>query len=818
MATSPHPARLFTSGTPTRRSVLQWSAVGAVASALAAQPWQMQPAWSSDEFDVLRQRWRDLMTGGDFDPSVSAIADRLAVMNKDAGTLLGGLLTDSGRDRLWADLPIAGGTATTNVGNIGVSYVRLYDLSLAWATKGSALYADEQVAATLVAALRFLHDRGYNASMRVSGNWWFWEIGNPRRLMDSCCLLFEHIPAADLAAYTATVRRFTPNPNYRGTGTSLAETGANRTDKALTCAVRGILSRRADEVALARDALSDTAGGGRNSLFRYVTQGDGFYADGSFVQHGYLPYVGTYGNVTLAGMGSILALLGGSTWDVIDPNRGVILDAPEKSFAPFIWNGLMMETVRGRAVSRERERDYHDGFTTISSMLLLATSLSPDYQSRYRTIARGWIERSPYAYLDTASIPQISRALAVLGDGSVAAAPEPIGHQQFPNQDRAVHRRQGWAFTASISTNRIGRYEWGNNENNLGWYQGDGMTYLYLATDPKQYANDYWPTVNPYRLPGTTISTAPRQSGETNGTGIPRATRPWGGGTSVFGAYGTIGMDHLSWDRSVSARKSWFCLDDAIVALGSGISGPVGHRVETVVENRNIHYDGGATVLVDGSPAVPAVGDTADADSPQWAHIEGVGGYLFPAGGSLKLQREERTGSWRTINSGSDTGGSDTPITRPYLSLWFDHGEAAGGGIYAYAILPGATANGTRSLARSGQAFAVVANTPAVQAISTNRKPGRLLMANFFEAGSIEGLSATGTCSAIAGWKGDSATVAVSDPSRSQTRLELVIEGIHATHTLEADPGVTVLSYSPFTVEVDVTGARGATKTITVGR
>lgn len=58
----------------------------------------------------------------------------------------------------------------------------------------------------------------------------------------------------------------------------------------------------------------------------------------------------------------------------------------------------------------------------------------------------------------------------------------------------------------------------------------------------------------------------------------------------------------------------------------------------------------------------------------------------------------------------------------------------------------------------------------------------------------------------------------MSDPSRTQTQLQLIVEGISATHTVETDPGVTVLSYSPFTVEVDVTGSRGATKTITVAR
>ncbi|MEU1607725.1 hypothetical protein, partial [Micromonospora matsumotoense] len=46
---------------------------------------------------------------------------------------------------------------------------------------------------------------------------------------------------------------------------------------------------------------SDVRDSGRNSLFRYTSLGDGFYQDGSFVQHDVVAYTGTYGAVLLGG-------------------------------------------------------------------------------------------------------------------------------------------------------------------------------------------------------------------------------------------------------------------------------------------------------------------------------------------------------------------------------------------------------------------------------------------------------------------------------------------------------------------------------------
>ncbi|NGN93760.1 polysaccharide lyase 8 family protein [Nocardioides sp. KC13] len=768
-----------------------------------------------DQFDALRVKWVEQLTGGDFDPTVPQIAARLAAMSTAASASFAAMHQEPGRTTLWDDLPITGGTVTRNVECVGNSFVRLYDLALAWATKGSALHDRPEVAAALVGATRFLADTGYNPGSTWGGNWWWWEIGNPKRLGDLMALLHDVMPAEDRDSYVATLRHFVPDPAKRKSlnNSTFRETGGNRTDKSLACAIRGILAKNGDEIALARDTLSDKELDGRYSLFQYATSGNGFYRDGSYIDHSYLPYVGTYGNVAISGIAALLALLGGSTWEVTDPNRTMILDAPEKSFAPFIWNGLMMETVRGRAVSRQRERDTHDGFSTISSVILLATGMA-SYAPRYHELAKGWLERTPGDYLASATIPQISRALAVI-DGPVAPAPEPVGFSYFPEQERGVHRRPGWAFTVSTTSHRIGRYEWGNRENNLGWYQGDGMTYVYVDDDRDHFTDEFWPTVDPYRLPGTTVDRTPRANGEADGTGIPRGFKAWAGGLSLLDRFGVLGMDHLDHDKNLSAKKSWFALGESVVALGAGITGTSGHAVETTVENRNLGDRPSARITVDGNTLVPAAGDTTVTEAT-WAHVEGVGGYLFD-GARVQVSRTPRTGTWRAINSGADTGGDTVERQRTFATLVLGHGVNPTDASYAYTLLPGASAERTRDLVAEPETT-VLANAAAVQAIKADAKPGVVVLANFFGEATTSAVTASAPCSVGFLATSDTVEVAVSDPSRTTGMVEIVLPEITVRSVAAKDDRIEVTRLRGVRLSVNLLGTRGAAQRVTLRR
>ncbi|MFI6058325.1 hypothetical protein [Streptomyces sp. NPDC051286] len=135
------------------------------------------------------------MTGGAFDPADRDFATALTALDTQATGWWGKLDTSTGRKALWADLSPA-----TDSGMFGQSYTRLRTVATAWATPGTSLTGDTAVRDGLLDALRFLNTVGYNPSRGESGNWWFWEIGAPRALMDTCesvvprpnCTLVDH--------------------------------------------------------------------------------------------------------------------------------------------------------------------------------------------------------------------------------------------------------------------------------------------------------------------------------------------------------------------------------------------------------------------------------------------------------------------------------------------------------------------------------------------------------------------------------------------------------------------------------------------------
>ncbi|MFE7107856.1 polysaccharide lyase 8 family protein [Streptomyces sp. NPDC057575] len=797
-----------------RRTLLAASSATAVALMTPAGAAHASPVAEASDgataaptagFDTLLQRAESLLTGNGFDPADPDFATAVAALDTTAAELWDTLDRSAGRTALWPDL-----APLTDPGNFGQSYTRLRTVATAWATGGTSLAGSTQVADALVAALRFTHDTAYNPARRETGNWWFWEIGAPRALMDCSVILRDRLPAADLADYLAVVDRFCPDADRRTNSPTLSETGANRTDKAVIVALRGLLGQDPAKLVSARDALSDVRDSGRNSLFRYTSSGDGFYEDGSFVQHDVVAYTGSYGVVLLGGTAYLLALLAGSEWSVADPKVSVMYDAVERTFAPVVFDGLMMDSVRGRAISRERAGDHRDGATALAAILLLASGAPAEYATRWRSLVKGWLTRNrttPFEGL--ATIPQLALAKAVLNDEAVPAGPRSTGSHVFADMDRVVHRRPGWACALSLSSKRISAYEAGNGENLHGWYTGDGMTYLYDGDDLGQFNDGFWPTVDPYRLPGTTVDTRPRTDlGTGAGTSTYRPTNTVAGGAVLDDRYGAAAMEVIgAQGTTLRSRKSWFLLDNAVIALGAGITASDGRPVETIIENRNLGTDGRHRLLVDGVRLPVEQGWSGEFGRARWAHVDSVGGYVFPEGAALRALREERTGTWRAIDTGADTGGSTDPVTRRYLTLWTDHGTSPTDAHYAYALLPGASAASTAVWSRS-RPVRIVANDTTAQAVEVRR--AGLTAVNFWGAGTAAGITASGPASVLVRRQGGQVRVAVADPGRTLTTLTVELP-FPVRSVARADGSVTLVPGRRPVLTVAVGGSRGHT-------
>ena len=637
-------------------------------------------------------------------------------------------------------------------------------MALAWATPGSPLHGDAKLAAAIDGGLDWMVANVYTPTARENENWWDWEIGGPQASNNAFMLMYPTLTGAEISNYCAAIDGHGPGGAVHMYGWMGS---TNLTDLGIVMVVRGILGKDGERITTARANLA--------RVFPDVTTGNGFYADGSFVLHNNKAYTGAYGVMMLNAMADLINLLEGSAWQFADADKACVFKWVAKAYEPVIYNGAMMDMVRGRTISRANETEITDGARAIFAI---------------RQIARFAPPATASALIGFADAPRLAS-----------------GQFQFAGMDRVVALRKGFGVGVSMSSARIANYESIHRENLHGWFTGDGMTYLYVGGVDTQYTGDYWPTVDPYHLPGTTVEIVPRAPVE---GADKRTAEHWVGGAQVLGRYGTAGMslaDPLS--PSLSARKSWFMFDNEVVCLGAGITCADAAEVDTTVEDRRLGTAPACNFTVDGAAVAPIAGWSRALGNVSWCALDGVGGYYFPGGAdNLQAAFASNSGSWSDISGGS-RGPNSTVYTDNYLKLWFNHGAHPTGATYAYVLLPNMAAGSMAAYAASPDVV-VLANTPEVQA--AKKASLGVVAANFWAGGThsadlitADAPSSIVTCRTPSGF-----SVGISDPTQTNTGSITVTLNQAASALVSADPGVKVEQLSPeIVLSVNLSGSLG---------
>lgn len=134
----------------------------------------------------------------------------------------------------------------------------------------------------------------------------------------------------------------------------------------------------------------------------------------------------------------------------------------------------------------------------------------------------------------------------------------------------------------------------------------------------------------------------------------------------------------------------------------------------------------------------------------------------------MKALRESRTGAWSDINKGAVTD----PVTRRYLTLWFDHGTDPTWATYAYVLMPGASEAQTSARAADAGWLTVLANTADHQGVHVPSVG--FTGVNFWFGGTVGPLTASAPASVMIRESGaGTATVCVSGPLRDGAVIDL---------------------------------------------
>ncbi|MFH9071217.1 polysaccharide lyase family 8 super-sandwich domain-containing protein [Streptomyces alboflavus] len=783
-------------------------------------------------------------------------AAKLAAVDRVARTNLKAM-DDASTGELFAGLALG-----TDDANLHTAYRWLYEIALATRVHGGGLYGDTAARRRVVDGLVWLHERYYgDQSKGYYGNWFNWEIGISQQVSKTLVLLYDEVLAQrpDLVrTYVASMDAYLRNGKDGDVNLdSRFHTGANLADITTNRVLQGALL---DDTARIRKALTDQltvfATIDPYQLNHGVT--DGYYADGSFIQHASVAYTGSYGKGLLTRVVQTLKILDGTGFAHGEELVPVVHGWVRNGFAPLIFEGWMMEIVKGRAVSRT-----DSGYTDVAVVVEAAVDLSSLAEGAMARALKGYVKHireTSRATLDPArfvSPVSVVRYADILADASVPAADlNPAARSvAFNAMDKTVHRRPGYAFALSRSSARISKYEYMNGENLMPWFQGEGAHYLYLSgqDQTRAYGVDYFTTVSPYALAGVTAPAEQRRtvpelygkpyydnpghplnftsSSESQNKYVyfPRGTHAHSGG-AVLGAYGAAGMvqssdvafqdrevlpDDFVVHRNAAATKSWFLFDDEIVVLAAGVGDPAGRAVTTAVDARIAAPDDAVTltgVRDDGRPwSGPG---TAELRWLRYANAtQGTAvGYLFLDAPPVRVALDRVTRSRRVVR----TANPDTAVTRQVLGVSVDQAAGARPVRLAYALVPHADASRMRSYAKGP--LRVLANSRRVQAVA-HRGLG-LTALNSFAPGrhEVEAVRVDGPSSLLVRRSPDSAltSVAVSDPTMRRDTVSVLLRG-RRLRPVTADEGVRVRSVSGGTrIDVTTHHAYGRSFTVTL--
>ena len=533
-------------------------------------------------------------------------------------------------------------TKTSDMSSI---YSLIRSMAIGYASEGGQLYKDSKLLENITRALDYMNENYYNKrekNLFSNNNWWDWEIGSAEKLIDTLICISDDIPQKLLDKYLEPINRYDPLPSM---------TMSNRMNIAYSSIFSSVLQKNYKRISISIEMLRE--------CFDTVEKSDGFYDDGSFIQHGYYAYIGGYGDEMITALSIITYSLDESVFRLDDKMKNFQYYWIINSYLPSMYNGGYMDLFRGRTISRDIKGDQSGKFV-INTLCLMIDYLNNEESINYlKSILKDIYQISkPYLryVLTPASLIKLEEF-----ENDENIKPKKINNfaKIFSRVDRAVSQINNIGLGISMSSTRNGKYESINSENTKGWYSGDGMTYIYL--DVNDYASDYWPKINPYRLQGTTVTKAKREEKQFSGLDSLASF------DFVGGAYNNLNMvaamqfgsksESVGFNSTLVGNKAYFVFEGQLICLGNSINCKDDYDVETIVENRNLSgkfYFGDKEIK-----------DKFGNVNNKNIYIENYGAIYLPDYNKVKFN-----------------------INNNFLEIYFNHGKKIENEEYSYMIFP----------------------------------------------------------------------------------------------------------------------------------
>ncbi|WP_177200246.1 polysaccharide lyase 8 family protein [Halolactibacillus alkaliphilus] len=661
--------------------------------------------YQASTYDEMIKEWNDIIAGNDYyDDSNVVMNKQNTQLDKAVESILSEYLAHIDNENyLWSDI-----TDYRVSANLTASYRRIESVAKQVTQSESKYYQDPVAARMVKDTLNWLYANVYNEESYIIGNWWDYEIGVPRAINNTLTLMNNYFSHEEVLKYTAPISKFVPDPYYFRvtTGNPFKALGGNLIDMGRVKIISGAL--REDD-AIITDAILSL----RQALEYASPGGEGFFRDGSYIDHVNVALTGAYGNVMIDGLSQLLPVVL-KTDILVEEDLNILYDFIDRAFLPLMYKGQMMDMTRGRSISRQNLQSHAAGGEVIRGIMRVADVSNVDHRDKLTAIVKTIVTQNTYYNIfdNLHSYKDIAMMEALLNDTSVSSIERETELSIFNEMDKVVYRNESsdFAFGISMYSNTTQNYEYMNKENARGWHTADGAVYYY-NDDLSHYSDNYWPTVNAYHLPGTTTIMKERE----DGSGMVTLPSDFVGGTKLDDYAASVAMDFTNWNETLTAKKSWFIFGEKVVFLGSGINQTTDSFAVTTIENRKLNQDETYELFVNG--------DIKNFNFEQ-SELEAVNsillsnpsnskmniGYVFLEETDLKLSHETRSGSWQDINAAQ----SDTVYSNEFLMFYQEHKRS--NDAYAYVMYPNIT-NSQLQVTVENNSIEILRNDETIQAV-----------------------------------------------------------------------------------------------------
>ncbi|HCY1704242.1 TPA: polysaccharide lyase 8 family protein [Staphylococcus aureus] len=615
-------------------------------------------------YEKLKNTWLDVNYGYDkYDESNPDMKKKFEATENEAKKLLSEMKTESGRTYLWESSK----DIDTKSADMTRTYRNIEKIAEAMNHPKTTLKNDENKK-KLKDALEWLHKNAYGkdpdkkvADLKTNFsksapqkntnlNWWDYEIGTPKSLTNTLILLNGDISSDEKKKYTAPIKTFAPKSDEILSSVGKAEPakGGNLVDIAKVKLLESIIEEDKDMTKNSIDSF--------NKVFTYVQSNstgkerNGFYKDGSYIDHQDVPYTGAYGVVLLEGISQMMPMIKETPFKETSQNDTILKSWIDDGFMPLIYKSEMMDLSRGRAISRENETSHSASVTVMKSLLRLSDAMDESTKAKYKKIVKTSVKSdSSYKQNDyLSSYSDISKMKALMEDSTLSTNDLTQQLKIYNDMDRVTYHNKDldFAFGLSMTSKNVARYESINNENLKGWHTGAGMSYLYNS-DVKHYRDNFWATADMKRLAGTTTldNEEPKENKNSDKTFV--------GGTKFDDQHASIGMEFENQDKTLTAKKSYFILNDKIVFLGTGIKNTDSSmNPVTTIENRKAN---GYTLYTDDKQTTNSDNQETNSVFLESTDTKKNIGYHFLNKSKINVKKESHTGKWSEINKSQKT-------------------------------------------------------------------------------------------------------------------------------------------------------------------